>query len=54
MTFADKLEAASLAVIEGGTMTKALAGLWEGEVPAVVVNSRRFLEAIRDELEQRL
>ena len=54
MTFADKLEAASLAVIEGGTMTKDLAGLWEGEVPAVVVNSRRFLEAIRDELEQRL
>ncbi|MGN8967756.1 NADP-dependent isocitrate dehydrogenase [Intestinimonas sp. HCP28S3_D6] len=54
MTFADKLEAASIAVIEGGTMTKDLAGLWEGEIPASVVNSRQFLEAIRDELNQRL
>ncbi|MCC2257288.1 NADP-dependent isocitrate dehydrogenase [Intestinimonas aquisgranensis] len=54
MTFADKLEAASIAVIEGGTMTKDLAGLWEGEIPATVVNSRQFLEAIRDELNQRL
>ena len=54
MTFADKLEAASIAVIEGGTMTKDLAGLWEGEIPAAVVNSRQFLEAIRDELNQRL
>ena len=54
MTFADKLEASSIAVIEGGTMTKDLAGLWEGEIPATVVNSRQFLEAIRDELNQRL
>ena len=54
MTFADHLEAASIAVIEGGTMTKDLAGLWEGETPATVVNSRRFLEAIRDELSKRL
>ena len=54
MTFADKLEAASIAVIEGGTMTKDLAGLWEGEIPATMVNSRQFLEAIRDELNQRL
>ena len=54
MIFADKLEAASIAVIEGGTMTKDLAGLWEGEIPATVVNSRQFLEAIRDELNQRL
>ena len=52
--FADKLEQASIAVIEGGTMTKDLAGLWEGEIPATVVNSRQFLEAIRDELNQRL
>ena len=54
MTFADKLEASSIAVIEGGTMTKDLAGLWEGEITATVVNSRQFLEAIRDELNQRL
>ena len=54
MTFADKLEAASITVIEGGTMTKDLAGLWDGEIPATVVNSRQFLEAIRDELNQRL
>ena len=47
-------QAASIAVIEGGTMTKDLAGLWEGEIPATVVNSRQFLEAIRDELNQRL
>ena len=53
-SFSDKLEAACLAVIEGGSMTKDLAGLWEGEVPAVTLNSRQFLEAIRDELEKRL
>ena len=52
--FSGKLEAACLAVIEGGSMTKDLAGLWEGEVPAVTLNSRQFLEAIRDELEKRL
>ena len=52
--FADKLEAASIAVIESGTMTKDLAGLWEGETPATVVNSRQFLEAIRAELDRRL
>lgn len=52
--FADKLEQASIAVIEGGTMTKDLAGLWEGNTPAVTVTSRDFLLAIRDELERRL
>ena len=45
---------ASIAVIEGGAMTKDLAGLWEGEIPAVAVTSRQFLEAIRVELERRL
>ena len=35
-------------------MTKDLAGLWEGETPATVVNSRQFLEAIRAELDRRL
>lgn len=54
ISFSDTLEAASIAVIEGGTMTKDLAGLWEGETPAVTVNSRDFLQAIRDELDARL
>ena len=34
--FADKLEAAAIATIEGGTMTKDLVGLWDGEIPARV------------------
>ena len=52
--FADAMEAASIATIESGTMTKDLAGLWEGDIPANPVDSRAFLEAIRDQLEQRL
>ena len=52
--FADKLDEACIATIEGGTMTKDLAGLWEGDIPANPVDSRAFLEAIRDQLEQRL
>ena len=52
--FADAMEAASIATIESGTMTKDLAGLWEGEAPARTVNSTDFLYAIRDELEKRL
>ena len=32
--FADKLDEACIATIEGGTMTKDLAGLWEGDIPA--------------------
>ena len=52
--FADKLDEACIATIEGGTMTKDLAGLWEGDIPATPVDSRAFLEAIRDQLEQRL
>ena len=31
--FADKLEAAAIATIEGGTMTKDLVGLWDGGDP---------------------
>ena|GEM_PF-5111097 len=54
MRFADAMEAASIATIESGTMTKDLAGLWEGEAPARTVNSTDFLYAIRDELEKRL
>ncbi len=52
--FTDKLEAACIATIEGGTMTKDLAGLWEGKTPAKAVNSLEFLKAIREELEKRL
>ena len=50
--FADKLEAATIATIEGGVMTKDLVGLWEGETPAKGVNSLDFLKAIRAKLEE--
>ena len=43
-----------IATIEGGTMTRDLAGLWEGETPAKAVDSKAFLEAIREELDRRL
>ena len=52
--FADKLEAATIATIEGGVMTKDLVGLWEGETPARGVNSLDFLKAIRAKLEETL
>lgn len=52
--FADCLEGAALAVIEGGTMTKDLAGLWEGERPAAAVTTKEFLRAVKTELERRL
>ena len=52
--FADKLEAACIETIESGTMTKDLAGLWEGEQPANAVNSMEFLKAIRGNLEKKL
>ena len=45
MTFADKLEKATIDTIENGVMTKDLALLWEG-TPAQAVNSRTFLETI--------
>ena len=54
MTFADKLETATIATIEGGVMTKDLVGLWEGENPARGVTSLEFLRAIRANLEERL
>jgi len=53
-TFADKLEAAAIAVIEGGVMTKDLAAMWEGQTPATAVNSGEFLRAVRTELDKRL
>ncbi len=49
-TFADKLEKACIDTIEGATLTKDLAGLWEGEKPNVV-NSKEFIGAIRKNLE---
>ncbi|MBQ7506735.1 MAG: NADP-dependent isocitrate dehydrogenase [Lachnospiraceae bacterium] len=47
--FADRLEKASLQVIESGRMTKDLALLTEIEKP-VVLNSQDFIRAIREEL----
>jgi len=51
--FADKLEKACIDTIEGGTLTKDLAGLWEGATPTVV-NSKDFILAIRKTLEKML
>ena len=53
-TFSDKLEAAAIATIESGVMTKDLAGLWEGEAEVKAVNSKEFLKAIRAELDKTL
>ena len=50
--FADRLEKAAIAVIEGGVMTRDLAGLWEGESPAKAVTGLEFLKAIRQEVEK--
>ncbi len=52
--FADKLEAACIDTIESGVMTKDLAGLWEGKLPARAVTSGEFLKAIRQRLEKSL
>ena len=45
VAFARRLEAACIAVIESGTMTKDLASLWEGETPHIVT-SEGFLDAV--------
>ncbi len=52
MSFADRLEAACIDTLEGGIMTKDLAGLCEGITPTVV-NSLDFIKAIRRELEKK-
>ncbi len=53
--FAIKLEQASIAVIEKGTMTKDLAGLFKREgVQPKVVYYKEFLQAIRAELDSLL
>ena len=46
--FADRLEAATLATIEGGKMTRDLATLFEGEAEALT--SDAFLDAIAQNL----
>lgn len=51
-TFADALEKACIQTIESGKMTGDLALLWEKEEPAQKLNSRDFLEAIQDNLNQ--
>lgn len=50
MEFADKLEKATLSVIEGGQMTKDLALITTLE-DVKVLNSREFILAIREKLE---
>ncbi len=52
-SFAQKLEKACIDTIEGGTLTKDLASLWEGDTPTVV-NSKDFINAIRENLEKSL
>ncbi|MBQ4267377.1 MAG: NADP-dependent isocitrate dehydrogenase [Clostridia bacterium] len=51
MAFADKLEKASLDVIESGRMTKDLVGLWEGS-KATALTTEEFIKAIRAELDK--
>ena len=51
--FADKLEQATISVIENGKMTKDLALITSLENP-VVLNSRQFIQEIRKELEKLL
>ena len=53
MEFADKLEKATLSVIEGGQMTKDLALITTHPSP-VVLNSQEFIQAVRLELEKNL
>ena len=53
MTFADKLEKATLDTIESGKMTKDLALITTLEHP-VVLNSKDFILAIRENLEASL
>ena len=51
IAFADKLEKASLDVIESGRMTKDLVGLWE-KGDATALTTEEFIKAIRAELEK--
>lgn len=51
-SFAGALEKASLQTIESGKMTGDLVSLWEKDVPAQKLNSKDFLLAIRENLDQ--
>ena len=53
ITFADKLEAATLKTIESGRMTKDLALITTIENPTVL-NSENFIKEIRKTLEESL
>ena len=53
VSFADKLERATLATIESGKMTKDLALITTLEDPTVL-NSEEFIKAVRTNLEERL
>ena len=53
VAFAEKLEKASLDVIESGRMTKDLVGLWQGS-EATTLNTEDFIKAIRTELEKNI
>ena len=53
MTFADKLEKATLSTIESGKMTKDLALITSIENPTVL-NSEGFIKAVRENLEKSL
>ncbi len=50
MAFADRLEAACLATLNDGVMTKDLVSLVEPGTPVTAVNSKAFLKAIRDRM----
>ena len=51
VSFADKLEKASLDTIESGLMTKDLVGLWEGS-EAKALTTGEFIKAIRANLDK--
>ena len=52
VSFADVLETATLDTIAGGTMTKDLAALWEGEAESVT--SGEFLDAVAQRMAEEL
>lgn len=54
VSFAGKLEQATLETIEDAVMTKDLAALWEGEKPAHTVTTTEFLAQIRARLDRLL
>ncbi len=54
VSFAGKLEQATLETIEDGVVTKDLAALWEGEKPAHTVTTTEFLAQIRARLDHLL